>query len=793
MLLRSGRRLVIAVALSAGLSVPPCPGAELLPGSTLPAGTVQLASGVTARYTYHYNRNALADVLPVGDALVALTDSGNLLRFDRTSLGLTREWFGPVPATCLGRGEDGAVLAGFADGRIGRVAPATLAVTELARLTGKVQWVGVIAAGAGAGQSARPRLIAVAQQTKPFEHRGKTYQIPLSVVHEVASGKFYAIDPTSEYPSNVSASAFLLDSRHRLWLGADRGEWGGWCSYVDLDAGKVHSIPGLKVFEAWPKPLWLGVYGFAELRDGQVWAHGGTMHMGSTEGFIWRVDRGQAEELYRVDNEPPKAKERRKKEMAEAERAEKKKDVEEGRRPGRDVAVPPEVDDPPREPKPEPEGQPEPEPDPLPTDRPYLPITHVVEDAATGAIAVVSFSDIYRTDARLARWEQVHELTIRYRGGRPDAVGAYPSVRAVRPVAEPGRPMGLLLATRLDGLIRFVDGKETGHALPGQLGVGDVGRIEHSGDGVLVIDGSDSGHPGRFAGGTWSRVTFAPPFAPAGPDAIEKQTVPPLDHWYESAILVDRDGSIVTISSSGWSPGTRTVARWRDGRAQVLGSEVSDLVPATCFLTPDGGIWSAYSGTLKRFADGRWAEAADLEWPQGVGRPGWNGIGWGLRAVNDAGPPWILHDPTNELLLRLSSGPKVVAPRLAVLPLTDPGPEQPLKVRDALPWARGELLLATDRGLRTFAIDGGRLAAPQLNTGGRVASHLARDGRGRLWLGGEGLAVLDADGQSLHPLDELPMLGRSKIEALAADPDHADGAVAAVEGRGVLFVRVDAR
>ena len=50
-----------------------------------------------------------------------------------------REWFGPVPATCLGRGENGAVLAGLADGRICRIYPATLATTELRRLTGKLQ------------------------------------------------------------------------------------------------------------------------------------------------------------------------------------------------------------------------------------------------------------------------------------------------------------------------------------------------------------------------------------------------------------------------------------------------------------------------------------------------------------------------------------------------------------------------------------------------------------------------------------------------------------------------------
>jgi hypothetical protein len=167
--------------------------------------------------------------------------------------------------------------------------------------------------------------------------------------------------------------------------------------------------------------------------------------------------------------------------------------------------------------------------------------------------------------------------------------------------------------------------------------------------------------------------------------------------------------------------------------------------------------------------------------------------GAALRAVNEADPPWILLDPINEVLVRLSAGPNVVVPRLAVLSPADVGAEPPLKVRDAIPWATGELLLATDRGLRTLAIEGGKLATPPLNAAGRVISHLTRDDRGRLWLGGEGLAVLDVDGKALRPLDELPMLGRSRIEALAADPGCADGAVAAIEGRGVVFVRVDGR
>ena len=735
-----------------------CAGAEPGAGSASPVGTVRLASGLTAHYAYHSNRNAVADLARAGDALIALTDLGNFLRLNYATLELTREWFGPVPATCLGRGENGAVLAGLADGRICRIDPATLATTELARLTGKLQWVGVTSAG-----TAKPRLVAVVEQKKwAKDDDGDRYEIPFSVVHDHGSGKTYLVDPQGENPSNIHATSLLLDSKHRLWLGADNGEWGGWCSYVDLDAGEIRLVPGLRIYDEVPQPLWRGVVGFTELRDGQVWAYGGTTHMGMTDGFIWRVDQGKSEELYRLDNGPLV-----RRQMKEARKA---AGVEE-----------PEAKD-------EPKRKPDP---PFPTGRPYLPITHVVEGPEAGAITVVSFSDIYRTDARLARWEKVHELKIGYRGGRPDAVGSYPSVRRVLPDAPAGKPVGLVFATRVDGLVRLAEGKETRHALHGQLGAEYVQRLEASSEGLLVIDGSDESHPSRFAGGAWSEVSFAPPYEPVDPNGPEARVRPGAREWHKSIPLVGRDGSIVTINSSGWAPGSQAIALWRNGKAEVVGREVSQLVVEACFLTPDGQIWNADDGGLRRLVNGQWSKATDYDWPRGVGRTEWNEIGWGLRAINDAGPPWILHDRTNELLLRLSHGPNFENPWLEVSPLNEDG--QRLEVRDAISWTKGELLLATDRGLRTFPIDGGRVATPALDAGGRPVTHLVRDGRGRLWLGGEGLAVLEADGKTLHSLDELPLPGRSKIVAMAADPQHPDGAIASVEDRGVIFVRVDAR
>ena len=170
--------------------------------------------------------------------------------------------------------------------------------------SGKVQWVGMIPAARR--RPAKPRIVAVVEQKKWVKNEdGNASRSRYSIVDDPALGKTYDPDARSEIPEMPcsAADAFLLDRKHRLWLVADNGEWGGWCSYVDLDAGKVHSVPGrddfgptgpnrlvrrLRLHRAARRP------GLGLRRHRRTWT--------AVEGFIWRVDRGKAEELYRLDN-----------------------------------------------------------------------------------------------------------------------------------------------------------------------------------------------------------------------------------------------------------------------------------------------------------------------------------------------------------------------------------------------------------------------------------------------------------------------------------------------------------
>ena len=132
-------------------------------------------------------------------------------------------------------------------------------------------------------------------------------------------------------------------------------------------------------------------------------------------------------------------------------------------------------------------------------------------------------------------------------------------------------------------------------------------------------------------------------------------------------------------------------------------------------------------------------------------------LGDDLRVVNEAGPPWVVHDRDMGRLMILSHGPEFADVRLAPLSVEDGA--LPLSVDDAISWSREEVLIATRKGLKLYNVATGKLR-PAAEAGGppgpsarprRVGPDLdggrrALDGRpgrptARPFLGADGRAI----------------------------------------------------
>lgn len=214
------------------------------------------------RYEYFFDRNALSTSVEVGDSLVAITEAGHLLRFDKKSFALTGEVVCSRVATALGRAHGSRVLVGYASGRIADLDATTLEQRTVDSVLGIPVWIGerpdgavVVVHGRRAADRRTPRAV--------FAFR----------VRDVSSQREAPIGP---------ATAFLLDSAGRLWMGGDWGEWGGDLFRLDWSTGREERLGGRNV------------YGFAEPAPGEVWALGGVIHFKVLESFVERLAPSRA-------------------------------------------------------------------------------------------------------------------------------------------------------------------------------------------------------------------------------------------------------------------------------------------------------------------------------------------------------------------------------------------------------------------------------------------------------------------------------------------------------------------
>ncbi len=693
------RQVPILFVLCCALPLVPVSRADEPAGP--PTGEVRLAGGRVIEYTIPFDRNSLQASLRVGNSLIALTSSGALLRFELPKVRLAREHVQATEVQCLGRGKGAEILAGLADGRICLVNPETLELTEVSKLPAPPVWIGWIQA---AGNRPAGLLLVVNGETK-------------STVHDLAAAKTFTVD--------FLPTAFLLDSTATLWLGADNGEWGGRVTRVDLRKGTITALDPPPSLLPKRRAYWNGIYGFIELRERQVWAFGGTSHMGFNSRNITRLDEDKPRVLLQLETHAV---------------LEEKPDA------------PP----------------------------PALPISHIVEEA--DSLLIFSYDDVFRVDKALKSWKKAATLTLEYRWGRPDAMGSYPSVRTIHPPLRDGEPY--ILATRGDGFVLLAGDKATSHSLPGQLSAESIIRVQNTAQGTLFFeeDDRDEGEsfpPWTLGSAGWKLASLEPKaeVAPPKKGVEDTEEDPPAE--VETRVLVDpSSGEIYTVTGNGKPSGTVTTSRHPIGKTVVLGRETTSIQPASCFIAA-GTLWCAAYSELKRFENGRWKTVSPL--PDAKGRHQ-------MSPINTTGPPWLLLDHAYHTLWRFEHGAQAENPQLTRLPLKDGTKLLQTSaaipwLNGAVLLATDQGLKLYNPTTGTIAKPDFPEPPQQPQVLARDA--LGRIWLG----GENGLWLLDTAAKSLESLEAVPPIGRDRVYSLAPDPHHEDGIVVALGASGVAFLR----
>jgi hypothetical protein len=510
------------------------------------------------------------------------------------------------------------------------------------------------------------------------------------------------------------------------------GEFAGWCRCVDVSGGQPKLIRGPFDPADGGFPLKDCISGFVEPRDGRIWALGGIDDI-----TIYRVDAEKLETPLHLESKGFD-------------------EVEKGFGP----------------------------------DKPDSPLLWMAEEAKAGSFLAISEGGaVYRTDMALQRWERIHDLgnEVRFYGIPSEIGGDDPGLQAVHL-----REGSMLLATAQDGYVRVDKDGVTKHLIPDQLGAPEIDRINVTVSETFFQDAWEE-NPWRLIEGRWTHEPVIEP--DKGGEPNQGGIGRPPSEMYVPFETPDRELWAIAPGKEEDNPG--------------LGlGEKGKLEPGKLFRRI-GGRWQKVADLpglkkqiyVSEYLDngemiyGNRPEARKIRRADGKGYafpPPANGIesiSDNLSVVNQAGPVWVIHDVDGQKLLSLDIRPELPSPRFARLPIEENG--VPLNVYDALAWSRDEVLIATRKGLKLVEVATGKTRPAPLPLPDRSVTRLARDGLGRVWLAGDGVWLVD-EKNKLHDLAEVPMVGRSKVSAMALDPARLDGVIVALGVRGVAFFQLKA-
>jgi hypothetical protein len=698
-------------------------------------GEVQLPGGAHARFTYYFNHNALEDCVRVGNSFVALTESGNLLRFDALTLGLTGQAVVSGRASTITLDGRNRVLIGTQEGHILEVDPVALTQKLIAATEGKIVWL----SGSQSAGSSDQMVVAVVdnypevlpwpgETSKKYDDRSASVEMKQRnpfFVYVHANGK------TRSFPlllgNNFAfPNSFLLDDSGRLWMGTDKGEWGGELSYMDLHSGSVHSIS---------KEI-SGVLGFLQTADKRLLVYGGMSHMGMNVGYISQIGKHGPEDICHFES------------MSLFGSVDDKKDpVQKCRGLGNNNATH--------------------------DNMPRGPIDHIVEDAQCGGYWIVSAHTLYHSDRELTNWTKTVALGGRWEGGRRYSVGNTPTVN--RLIAEKSRPDELFAVMGRDGLERVLYGKVERFQFSGELEAGVI-DIWKTSIGSLFLD-SDYPHAAwRLDGNKW-KVSW---FFPDRPSSSE------YGDWDFAEPFGDDGNGVFAFSGDSALPGERAIVRLdTQGKMLVVDTwnDTSSRFQDSFLSTAEGTLLKISESELQVREGTGWRKVGKVDLPESIMRRRML-IGRRYVSAGESAKAEKYFDAEFGEFLQLTHNTDGTY-NLSLAAYE--GHAALDSVFDSFADHDGWFLTATARGMFRFRPeDGKRASIPNPNPDEEIKS-ICRDERGRIWAAGDKLYISSDDGKHWAAV-ALSMLSKTYTKRVRPNPLDHQGVVLSIFDRGIVFI-----
>jgi hypothetical protein len=724
-LFAAGFALSCALGVARVLLAQPVPPPSLVTSTVDPiTGSVELTGGSRAQFTYYFDHNALADAVLAGQHLLAITNSGNLLQFDLASLEISAQAIVPKKATYIASEGDDRALIGTASGHIYRVRSGTVQLEPVVSANGSVVWM---SSRSGASGQDNEIVFVVdrspdiypwpGENDKAYQRRERAAAIkagPTYAVEVYERGKLREL-PFPDLRLFTIPGHYLLGPDGRLWMGADNGEWGGKCYYMDLRTGAVRTLKdGIN-----------GVLGFLLAPQGRVIIYGGMAHMGSYEGYVAEVNPNGITKLADFDFDswgeiPPNTPvtgevQRRAREAAERKAQEDK-------------------------------------------DHPKGPIDLIEIDSAEGGFWVVSQQILFHASEDFHEWKRMAELGGRWIAGRRFSVGGTPTINEL--FALPNDKHTLVAVMGRDGLERISGGHIEKHQASGQL-EGTLTDLWQTANGPLFVDEGPEDHGlWMLQRNFWRRLSLFPDKPPAD-DGTD---------WYFAEPFGNEGSPILAFAHDNLGPGIAFLIKLNDrGEPSIVNSWPGDSSEfETAFVrTSDDVILKTAEKKLLVWRGKEWEDVGVSEYSSDLDRR-MTMNGRKFEILGSVGESDYFRETEYGDLYRLYKPSGVnKSYNLVRLKFSD---EPDLRgIFDAVRDGKNSVLVTTATGILELDLGTGRrVPIPSPNREDEITS-ACRDTRGWLWAVGDFLYVSHDDGKNWAKV-ELPMMTRTALKRVRPNP-----------------------
>jgi hypothetical protein len=704
------------------------------------AGTVKSSYGNQFHYSYHFDHNALKDAVLAGGSLYALTDSGNIVRFDSNSLSISGQRIIPGCGASITLSDNGRIFVGTELGQIYEVDARTLKLKPILKTAGLIYWLTV----KSESDNRKIKIIAAVNNYpliwgRPGELSAH-YEKRRDRLMAQRQPSFYILVhtdkqeqrfPLSLGPDNSIPNAFMLDNPDCLLIGKDMGEFGGQYWSMNLNTGKT------VLFEVG------GVLGFLRCKDGRLLVYGGTSHMGFDSGYIARIDKIDFELL---------------REFSSSIWPDAKKNVSEPVLKDNDNA------------------------DSINSANiPVEPIDRIIEDKEGNGFWVLSGHKIFRCDKSLAKWEKITDLEGRWIPGRNYSVGSTTAVNQVIPIHF--NPVEFIAVMGRDGLV-CVEGDTVRHAKVLTQMESPIVEIWPTSQGIVFLADTfvQAVIGWHWRGNLWEKLVFYPNRKPIRNDDIDSG-------WYEYEPIGEENSHLWGYYNESVRPGENGFIKVGiTGRKQESERWNNNDFSLNAFLmTQDGKIlgFSRYAEDkeLKQWDGNSWKTAGKhniddsmIHIPKTAGRR--------YIPVAISGTTEVFFNSTYGNFIQLKKNDNTYQLQY----LNAEKITAPTGVSDTVYDKDGWILFASAERIGRYNPWKKRIKTiPSPNRNEEFTS-ICRDGKGRLWVVGDNLYVSSDEGKKWE-LVLLPMVSRTSAGRVRPDPQKVDGLILSLYNRGVVFLR----